>query len=113
MWEHQFSEHQIKGRIEVFATGLHGQGPHKRNVFSQTPVGTNPWDMPLWPYGIPLWRSLRRDLRHIPCGEGEFCNGGGQRQHSEARARRRFSKVQSGKVGLAPGRFALSTGVLK
>ena len=38
MWENQFSEHQIRERIEVVATGLQGQGLHKIHVFSQTPV---------------------------------------------------------------------------
>ena len=39
MWEDQFSEHQIRGRIEVVATGLHCQGLYKRSVcFSQTPA---------------------------------------------------------------------------
>ena len=38
MWEDKLSECQIRGWIAVSAAAFQGQGSHKRNDFSQTPV---------------------------------------------------------------------------
>ena len=39
-WEDELAKHQIRGWGAISSTGLHGQGSHKRNVFSKTPVSS-------------------------------------------------------------------------
>ena len=46
MWENQISKHQLRGRIEVCAAELQGEGSRKRIVsFSQTPVREKTYDL--------------------------------------------------------------------